>query len=58
MYEGMTAVQISKLPGVSDLPVKPRVKFAKALLAEDKGDHVAAAQFLEQAIALEQGKQI
>ena len=54
MFEGMSAVQVSKLPGVSDLSIKVRVKFAKALLAEDQGDHDKAAEYLDQAVALEQ----
>ena len=50
---GMNAVQISKLPGVADLPIKVRVKFAKALLEEANGNTEEANRYLEEAIDLE-----
>ena len=42
----MTAIQISKLPGVGDLPIKVRVKFAKALLEEARGNREEANRYL------------
>lgn len=50
----MTALQVSRLPGVEDLPIKVRVKFAKALMAEAKGNTEEANQYLDEAIALEE----
>ena len=49
----MNAIQISKLPGVGDLPIKVRVKFAKALLEEANGNTEEANRYLEEAIDLE-----
>lgn len=49
----MHAVQVANLPGVKDLPIKARVKFAKALIAESKGNTAEAESLLGEAIALE-----
>jgi hypothetical protein len=45
---------VSREDGVKDLPVKPRLFFAKALIAEAKGDAEQAEKYLEQAVAATQ----
>lgn len=45
---------VSKGPGVGDLPLKVRAPFAKALLAEERGDKAEAEEFLAKAIAAEE----
>lgn len=42
--------EMSKLPGISDLPSKVKVKFIKALKEEDAGNHTEAAKLLDEAI--------
>lgn len=49
----MNLVQVSKLEGVNDLPLPVRGPFAKALMAEARGDHKEAAKQLDRALAAE-----
>lgn len=49
----MALTEISKLPGVGDLPLKVRSKFVSALKTEAKGDHATAAKRLSEAITAE-----
>lgn len=51
MYKDMPLSEMSKLPGVSDLKAKSKVKFIKALKAESEGKHAEAEAFLNEAIA-------
>lgn len=44
---------VSKEPGVADLPLRVRGKFAKAIIAERKGDHGEAERLLNEAVAEE-----
>lgn len=46
----LTQMDAYKMPGIADLQMKVRVKFAKAWFAEYNGDNVAAEQFLNEAI--------
>jgi hypothetical protein len=50
----MTISEMSKLPGVADLPATSKVKFIKALRAEDEGKHEEAAAFLDEAVAADE----
>ena len=51
-YVEMNLLEVSKLPGVSDItPVKAKAKFAQALKAEAEGDHTKAESLLEEACA-------
>lgn len=52
--EGLTLPQITKLEGVSDLPMKVRGKFGQALRAEAAGDSETAEQRLLEAIEEEE----
>ena len=52
-YLDMSFVQVTKLPGVGDLPILARGKFAKALIAEARGEHATAAEFLAAAVEAE-----
>jgi len=49
-----TTIEVTKLPGVADLPLKVRGYFAKALIAERDGKPADAERFLQQAIDNEQ----
>lgn len=53
MYAEMSLLEISKLPGLNDLNLMCRAKFAQALKAEELGDHVKAEQCLIEAVAKE-----
>lgn len=50
MYNELTLQQMASLPGIGDLKTAAKVKFIKALMAEEAGDHEAAARFLDEAI--------
>ena len=52
-YRDMAVAEISKLPGVADLPMKAKLFFSKALVEEDKGNHETAEQYLDKAVAAE-----
>ncbi len=54
MTKDMTVIEISKLAGVSDLPLKVRGKFALALKAELEGNTEKAETYLREAIANEE----
>jgi hypothetical protein len=43
-------VEVCKLPGIRDLPMRVRGYFAKALIAEAAGNHAEAATLLDKAI--------
>jgi len=49
----MEVKDICKLPGVADLKLSARLKFAKALKSEANGNHAEAELFLNEAIAAE-----
>lgn len=49
-YKAMTIADISKLPGVADLPMKVKLFFAKALRSESEGDFEAAEKYLASAV--------
>jgi hypothetical protein len=48
----LNLVAVSKEPGVTDLPMRVRGKFAQAIIAERKGEHVKAEQLLIEAVRL------
>ena len=50
----MKLTEISKLSGVSDLPMSVRAKFIGALRSEAEGDFEKAAQRLDAAIEAEE----
>jgi hypothetical protein len=50
---GMKAIEITKLPGVADLPAKARSAFSIALKSEAEGNHEKAAMYLDMAIKAE-----
>ena len=50
---GTGLVAVSQELGVHDLPMQARAFFSKALMAERRGDTVAAQEFLEKAAAAE-----
>lgn len=50
MYMEMSIGDMSRLPGVADLKTAAKVKFIKALKAEEVGNHDEAEQFLNEAI--------
>lgn len=52
---GLNIVQIAKLPGVLDLPIKVRGPFAQALRAEAAGEKARAEEYLNKAVAAEGG---
>lgn len=52
-YHEMHLVEVAGLPGVRDLPLTVRGKFAQALQAEVRGDHAVAAAKLNEAVAAE-----
>lgn len=49
-----TLIEISQSPGVADLPLKVRGKFALAIKAEMEGDHEKAERLLNEAVAAEE----
>ena len=49
----MGLAEMAKLPGIADLKSAVKVKFIKALKAEDAGNHTEAEQFLNEAILAE-----
>lgn len=49
----LNILDVSKEPGVKDLPLRVRGPFAQAIIAERMGDHVKAAAFLDKAVAAE-----
>jgi hypothetical protein len=53
-FADMKLTEISKLPGVLDLPMSVRAKFIGALRAESEGDFEKAAQRLDAAIEAEE----
>jgi hypothetical protein len=52
-FEGMSIMDIKKLPGVNDLSVKAGGFFAMALKFEEEGNDVEAAIRLDKAVAAE-----
>jgi hypothetical protein len=53
-YDARTGLnEMSRLPGISDLPSRVKVKFIKALREEAAGNHMQAQQFLDEAVAAE-----
>lgn len=57
MYKEMTVSEMSKLPGIADLKTAVKVKFIKALKAEEEGAYKEAEAFLAEAVlADETGK--
>ncbi len=48
-----TLKEISRMPGVKDLPMQVRLPFMRALRAEQEGDHAKAADLLDQAVEAE-----
>lgn len=46
--------EMSKLPGITDLPSAVKVPFIKALKAEENGQHSEAQAFLDTAILKEE----
>jgi hypothetical protein len=55
-FDGMGMQDMAKLDGIKDLRTTVKVKFIKALLAEDKGEHEEAAKLLDEAVALSEVK--
>jgi hypothetical protein len=49
--KNLSLINVAKEPGVADLPLKARGAFAKAIIAERKGNHDEAEKQLEKAIA-------
>ena len=54
-YATAPLTQVTKEPGLADLPLQVRAKFAQALRLEAQGDHAGAEVKLNEAIAIEQG---
>ena len=52
-YKDMSLQEIVTLPGVKDLPLKVKGRFAQALKAEDSGRHADASKLLDQAVEAE-----
>lgn len=52
--KSLSLINVSKEPGVADLPLKARGAFAKAIIAERKGDHEEAQRQLDKAVAEEE----
>lgn len=52
--KGLNLAQVSKLPGVADLPLMVRGPFCQALIAEGNGDMEKAKERLEIAVHLEE----
>jgi hypothetical protein len=50
-FNAMSLSDMSKLPGVSDLPAAAKVPFIKALRLEEDGKHDEAQAKLEEAVA-------
>ena len=49
----VSLMAITKMPGVCDLPIRVRNKFAQAIRAEVQGDSAVAAAKLDEAIGIE-----
>ena len=53
-YAEMSIKDVAGLDGVKDLRLQVRAKFAQALRAESRGDHIEAETKLNEAVAIEQ----
>jgi hypothetical protein len=51
--KNLSLINVAKEPGIADLPLRARGAFAKAIIAERKGDHDEAEKQLEKAVAAE-----
>lgn len=55
-YTEMSLIDITKLPGVSDLPTMQKAKFGQALKLEAQGNYAAAEVKLSEAVAFVSSK--